>query len=77
MDRTGLKLCALAHKHCSTSLRLKSFSQSGSGAVITTAALYHLHVLGPTGTGKSTLLINLLLAARLGYARLAEPAIAP
>src|SRR5215831_1393647 len=60
MDRTGVKLCALAHKRCSTSLRLKSFSQSGSGAVITTAALHHLHVLGPTGTGKSTLLINLI-----------------
>src|SRR5271169_2178566 len=37
MDRTGAKLWALAHSRCSTSLRLKPFSQSGSGAVITTS----------------------------------------
>src|SRR5215471_1407929 len=36
-DWTGAKLCALAHSRCSTSLRLKSFGQSGSGAVITTS----------------------------------------
>src|SRR5262245_5770772 len=37
MDWTGAKLCALAHSRCSISLRLKSFSQPGSGAVITTS----------------------------------------
>src|SRR5882724_3183054 len=37
MDWTGAKLCALAHNRCSISLRLKSFSQPGSGAVITTS----------------------------------------
>src|SRR5437588_7090931 len=37
MDCTGAKLCALAHSGCSMSLRLKSFSQPGSGAVITTS----------------------------------------
>jgi Type IV secretion-system coupling protein DNA-binding domain len=33
---------------------------SGSLVVPTVAALHHLHILGPTGTGKSTLLINLI-----------------
>ena len=37
MDRMGAKLWALAHSRCSTSLRLKSFSQPGSGAVMTTS----------------------------------------
>src|SRR6202158_5993276 len=37
MDWTGAKLCALAQSRCSMSLRLKSFSQPGSGAVITTS----------------------------------------
>src|ERR1700751_2315656 len=37
MDWTGAKLCALAQSRCSMSLRLKSFSQSGSGAVMTTS----------------------------------------
>src|ERR1700731_1945839 len=37
MDLTGAKLCALAQSRCSMSLRLKSFSQSGSGAVMTTS----------------------------------------
>src|SRR6516225_9572649 len=37
MDRMGAKLWALAHSRCSTSLRLKSFSHSGSGAVMTTS----------------------------------------
>src|SRR2546423_1293931 len=59
MDWTGAKLCALAHTPCSISLRLKSFSQAGSGAVMTTShssiidvsetfALYQAHhgVLG-------------------------------
>src|SRR5580704_3440584 len=37
MDWTGAKLCALAQSRCSMSVRLKSFSQPGSGAVITTS----------------------------------------
>jgi|SRR6186997_857127 hypothetical protein len=38
MDRTGAKLCALAHSRCSISFRLRSLSQHGSGAVITALA---------------------------------------
>src|SRR5215472_10009978 len=37
MDWTGAKLWALAQSRCSMSLRLRSFSQPGSGAVITTS----------------------------------------
>src|ERR1700746_3818028 len=37
MDRMGAKLWALAQSRCSTSLRLKSLSHSGSGAVMTTS----------------------------------------
>lgn len=33
---------------------------NASLALPATAALHHLHVLGPTGTGKSTLLVNLI-----------------
>src|SRR6266536_6032279 len=47
MDRTGAKLWALAHSRCSTSLRLKPSSQSGSGAVITTS---HSSVIGAGNT---------------------------
>src|SRR4029077_10866517 len=43
MDWTGAKLCALAQSRCSMSLRLKAFSQPGSGAVITTS---HSSVMG-------------------------------
>jgi integrase len=43
----GAKLWALAHSRCSISLRLKSFSQPGSGAVITTSHSSVIDVRNP------------------------------
>src|ERR1700749_38919 len=70
----GAKLWALAHSRCSTSLRLKSFSHCGSGAVMTTSHSSVMDVGQPFALDQARhRLLGLLTGLAHGYPPAHDP----